>query len=281
MQMDSLVSTDWLAGEIGAGDLRIVDASLHLDPARDARGEYEAAHIPGAVYLDLEHLIDPASPLPNTLPAAERFASRMQSLGLGDGSRIVVYDDSELHSAARAWFMLKLFGAHNVAVLDGGLAKWRAEGRETRSGVETLRHRHFTVWADEKLLRTKKQVLADVESGAEEIADARSPARFAGNDPEPRPGVEPGHIPGSRNVPASSLFEADGTYKDRAAIRAAFADAGIDLARPVVTTCGSGITAAVLAFGLDLLGKEDVALYDGSWAEWGGDPETPKAKGPA
>jgi thiosulfate/3-mercaptopyruvate sulfurtransferase len=278
--MDTLVSTDWLAGEIGASDLRIVDASLHLDATRDARAEYQAAHIPGAVYLDLENLVDPAAALPNTLPSAERFASRMQSLGLGDGSRIVVYDDSELHSAARAWFMLKLFGAHNVAILDGGLAKWRAEGRETRSGVETLRHRHFTVWADEKLLRTKQQMLANVEKGTEQVADARGPARFGGSDPEPRPGVEPGHIPGSRNVPAGALFAADGTYKEKAAIRKVFAEAGIDLAEPVVTTCGSGITAAILAFGLDLLGKEDVALYDGSWAEWGSDPETPKAKGP-
>jgi thiosulfate/3-mercaptopyruvate sulfurtransferase len=277
--MDTLVSTDWLAGEIGASDLRIVDASLHLDAGRNARAEYEAAHIPGAVYLDLENLVDPAAPLPNTLPSAEKFASRMQSLGLGDGSRIVVYDDSELHSAARAWFMLKLFGAHNVAILDGGLAKWRAEGREIRSGVETLRHRHFTVWDDEKLLRTKQQMLANVESAREQVADARGQARFAGTDPEPRPGVEPGHIPGSRNVPAGSLFAADGTYKDKAAIRALFAEAGIDLDKPVVTTCGSGITAAVLAFGLDLLGKEDVALYDGSWAEWGSDPATPKAVG--
>lgn len=279
--MDSLVSTDWLAGEIGASDLRIVDASLHLDAARDARAEYEAAHIPGAVYFDLENLVDPVALLPNTLPSAEKFASRMQSLGLGDGSRIVVYDDSELHSAARAWFMLKLFGAHNVAILDGGLAKWRAEGRETRDGVETLRHRHFTVWADDKLLRNEREMLANIESGAEQVADARGPARFAGNDPEPRTGVEPGHIPGSRNVPAASLFEADGTYKDKAAIRTLFADAGIDLDRPLVTTCGSGITAAVLAFALDLLGKQDVALYDGSWAEWGSDPATPKEVGVA
>lgn len=280
--MDSLVSTKWLAEEIGASDLRIVDASLHLaDAGRDARAEYETAHIPGAVYFDLENLVDLHSVLPNTLPSPEKFASRMQSLGLGDGSRVVVYDNSDLHSAARAWFMLKLFGAHDVAILDGGLAKWQAEGRETNSSVETLRHRHFTVWADDKPLRTKEQLLANIASEAEQVADARSPARFAGTDPEPRPGVEPGHIPDSRNLPAGDLFEADGTYKDKDAIKAAFAAAGIDLARPVVTTCGSGITAAVLAFALDLLGKEDVSLYDGSWAEWGGDPATPKATGNA
>jgi thiosulfate/3-mercaptopyruvate sulfurtransferase len=277
--MDSLVSTEWLSRETGASDLRIVDASLHLDPARDARAEYEAAHIPGAVFLDLEKLVDPQAVLPNTLPSAEEFASRMQSLGLGDGSRVVVYDNSELHSAARAWFMLKLFGAHEVAILDGGLAKWRAEGRETRSGVESLRNRHFTVWADDRLLRTKQQMLANVEHWAEQVADARGPARFSGIDPEPRPGVEPGHIPSARNLPASNLFESDGTYKGRAAIKAEFAAAGIDLDRPVVTTCGSGITAAVLAFALDLIGKQDVSLYDGSWAEWGSDPSTPKEMG--
>jgi thiosulfate/3-mercaptopyruvate sulfurtransferase len=277
--MESLVSTEWLAAEIGASDLRIVDASLHLDPARNPRAEYEAAHIPGAVFLDLDHLVDDKAALPNTLPSAEKFASRMQSLGLGDGSRVVVYDNSELHSAARAWFMLRLFGAHAVAILDGGLKKWQSEGRETRSGVETLRGRHFTVWNDAKLLRSKQQLLANLGSHAEQVVDARSAARFAGGDPEPRPGVEPGHIPGSRNLPASSLFKADGTYKDEAGIRAAFAAVGVDLTRPIVTTCGSGITAAVLAFALDLIGKTDVALFDGSWAEWGSDPALPKEVG--
>lgn len=277
--MDSLVSTEWLAGEIGASDLRIVDASLHLDAGRNPRAEYEAAHIPGAVFLDLDHLVDGDARLPNTLPSAEKFASRMQTLGLGDGSRVVVYDNSDLHSAARAWFMLKLFGAHVVAILDGGLKKWQAEGRETRSGTETLRHRHFTVWADPRLLRSKEQMRANLDSQAEQVVDARSKARFAGGDPEPRPGVEPGHIPGSCNLPAGSLFNPDGTYKDEAGIKAEFTAAGIDLARPVVTTCGSGITAAVLAFALDRIGKHDVALYDGSWAEWGSDPATPKAVG--
>lgn len=280
--MDSLVTTEWLAGEIGASDLRIVDASWHLpDAARDPAAEYAAAHIPGAVFLNLADLVESAAAFDNTLPSAEKFASRMQSLGLGDGSRIVVYDDSAVKTSARAWFMLKLFGAHDVAILDGGLAKWRAEGRALADGKETLRHRHFTAWSDGKNLRSKADMLANVASGAEQLVDARGPGRFTGAEPEVRPGVASGHIPGARNLPHSLLYNADGTFKDKAGLKAAFADAGIDLGKPVVTSCGSGITASVLVFAMHLLGKEDVALYDGSWAEWGSDPETPKATGAA
>lgn len=280
--MDSLVTTEWLAHEIGASDLRIVDASWHLpDSGRDAKAEYEAGHIPGAVFMDLGGLSDTASPLPNTLPSAEKFASRMQSLGLGDGSRIVLYDDSDAHTSARAWFMLKLFGAHSVAILDGGLAKWKSERRQLRSGTETLRHRHFTVWDDATTLRTKADLLANLDSGKEQVVDARGAGRFTGEEPDLHAGTAPGHIPGARNVPAGQLFNADGTYKDEAGLRAAFEQAGVDLSKPVVTSCGSGITASVLAFGLNRLGKEDVALYDGSWSEWGADPATPKATGAA
>ncbi len=280
--MDSLVSTQWLADEMGASDLRIVDASWHLpDAKRDPAAEYVAGHIPGAVYMNLGELVDSNSPLDNTLPGAEKFASRMQSLGLGDGSRLVVYDDSAVKSAARGWFMLKLFGMHDVAILDGGLAKWKAEGHPLAEGKETLRHRHFTAWSDDKLLRSKADMLANLASHAEQVADARGPGRFAGTDPEPRPGISPGHIPGARNVPYGQMFAADGTWQDKAGIAVAFASAGIDLDRPVVTTCGSGVTACVLTFGLHLLGKQDVGLYDGSWAEWGSDPETPKALGTA
>ena len=280
--MDSLVTAEWLAGEMGASDLRIVDASWHLpDAGRDAAADYAAGHIPGAVYLNLAELVDSAAPFDNTLPSAEKFASRMQSLGLGDGSRIIVYDDSALKTSARAWFMLKLFGAHDVAILDGGLAKWKADGRALADGKETLRHRHFTAWSDGKNLRSKSDMLANVASGAEQVVDARGAGRFTGDEPEVRPGVGSGHIPGSRNLPHSQLFNADGTYKDKAGLAAAFAAAGIDLGKPVITTCGSGITASVLAFGMHLLGKEDVALYDGSWAEWGSDPATPKDVGAA
>ena len=274
--MDSLVSTEWLAGEMGASDLRIVDASWHLpDAKRDAAAEYVAGHIPGAVFMNLGELTDSNAPFDNTLPGAEKFASRMQSLGLGDGSRVVVYDDSAVKSAARGWFMLRLYGMHDVAILDGGLAKWKAEGRALAEGKETLRHRHFTAWSDDKALRSKAQMLANLASHAEQVVDARGPGRFAGSDPEPRPGIAPGHIPGALNLPYGQLFNADGTWQDKTGIEMAIVGAGIDLAKPVMTTCGSGVTACVLAFGMHLLGKQDVALYDGSWAEWGQDNGLP------
>ena len=275
--MESLVTTEWLAGELGANDLRVVDASYFMPP-RDAAAEYEAAHIPGAVFMDLAELRDTGNDLPMMLPSAEKFASRMQSLGLGDGSRVVLYDNSPLHTAARAWWMLRTFGAHDVAILDGGLAKWQAEGRETASGKESLRHRHFTVWADDTGVRTLDQMKANIASGAEQVVDARSAARFSGAEPDPRPATHAGHIPGSKNLPYGELLNADGTWKQGDALKAAFTGAGIDVSKPVATTCGSGITAAVLAFGLHMLGN-NAALYDGSWSEWGADLTTPKATG--
>jgi thiosulfate/3-mercaptopyruvate sulfurtransferase len=282
--MDSLVTTEWLVGELGANDLRVVDASyftaLPGEAPRDAAAEYEAAHIPGAVFMDLAELRDTASDLPMMMPSAEKFASRMQSLGLGDGSRIVLYDNSPLHTAARAWWMLRTFGAHDVAILDGGLAKWQDEGRPTATGKETLRHRHFTVWADDSGVRTLDQMKANIDSGAEQVVDARSAARFTGDEPDPRPATHAGHIPGSKNLPYGALFNADGSWKQGDALKAAFEGAGVDVSKPVATTCGSGITAAVLAFGLHLLGN-NAALYDGSWSEWGADRTTPKAMGAA
>jgi thiosulfate/3-mercaptopyruvate sulfurtransferase len=278
--MDTLVSTEWLEAELGAPDLRVIDASLFLPgDGRDARAEYDAEHIPGAVFLDIGEVSDLDSPFPHTLPPDHKFASRMQSLGLGDGNRFVVYDNSPLHSAARAWWMLRIFGAHYVALLDGGLQKWKAEGRPLASGREPHRHGHFTAFLERRAVADKQTMLELVGSSDVEIVDARSAERFAGASAEPRPGLASGHIPGSKSLPQSRLFHPDNSWKQGADLKAAFDDAGVDLDKPMVTTCGSGVTAAVLLFGAHRLGKQDVRLYDGSWSEWGADPATPKAQG--
>lgn len=280
--MNLLVSTDWLAGELGKPALRVLDATLFLAAdGRDARAEFEAGHIPGAGFMDLAELSDAGSALDFMLPRAEKFASRMQALGLGDGQRVVLYDNSPYRSAARAWWMLTVFGAHDVAILDGGLAKWTAEGRPMESGRPVVRHRHFTVWEDRSRVRTLEQMVANLKTGAEQMVDARSPGRFTAAEPEARPGLRPGHMPGARNLHYAMLFNADGTYKAPAEIEALFRDAGIDPDRPVVASCGSGITAAVLLFGLALTGRDQAALYDGSWVEWGGHASTPVVTGPA
>lgn len=278
--MESLVSTEWLEQELGAPDLRVIDATFFL-PAdgRDARSEHEAEHVPGAVFFDIEEVSDRDSGLPHMLPPEHLFASRMQSLGLGDGNRFVVYDNSPYHSAARVWWMLRAFGAHYVAILDGGLQKWKAEGRPLESGRVHVRHGHFTPLLDRGAAVDKGFVRSVLGSGRYEIVDARGAGRFSGAEPEPRPGMTSGHIPGSRNLPQGKLFNADNSWKRGDALREAFDAAGIDLSRPMITTCGSGITAAVLLFGAHLLGKDDVKLYDGSWSEWGADPETPKEQG--
>ena len=280
--MESLVSTVWLEAELGAGDLRVVDATLFLPGmGRDAHAEYEAAHIPGAVRFGIDEIADKGSAAPHMLPSEHVFASRMQSLGIGDGNRIVVYDNSPLHTAARAWFMLRAFGAHHVAILDGGMQKWTAEGRPMESGAKPHRHGHFTAWFDGEAVVDKAAVLGLIGADSHEIADARATARFTGEAAEPRPGLASGHIPGSRSLPQSNFFRADNSFKRGEELRALFDGAGIDLARRLVATCGSGVTACVILFGAHLIGKDDARLYDGSWSEWGANPDTPKSRGPA
>ncbi len=278
---DSLLSPDWLAASLAT--VRVVDASWHMPgDGRDAREDYGKGHIPGAVFLDLGTLADPDASLPMMLPSAAAFAARMESLGIAKQDRVILYDDSPFHTATRAWWMLaRVFGMPHVAILDGGLGQWKAAGLSTETATPPIKHTSFQATPNPAAVRDKAAILATLASNSEQLLDARSPARFAGAEAEIRPNLVAGHIPGSRNLHYAQLFEADGRWKRGETLRAAFAASGIDLARPIITTCGSGISAAILTFGAHLLGKDDVALYDGSWTDWGSDPATPKAVGPA
>jgi len=280
--MDDLISTQELAQRLGEPGLVVIDASAHLpDAGRDARAEFAMGHIPGARFLDLDSLKDADSAVPAALPTAAQFAARMAEIGVNDGDQVVIYDDSAVKTSARAWFIFRMHGFRDVALLDGGLGKWRAEGRALEQGAAADGGGHVTPSAGPGTVRDKAEMLANLASGAEQVLDARGAGRFTGAEPEIRPDMASGHIPGSRNVPFGQVLNADGTFKDAAGLRAAFESAGIALDKPVTTTCGSGVTASVLLFAMHLLGKDDVALYDGSWSEWGADPETPKATGTA
>ncbi|MBO6895736.1 MAG: 3-mercaptopyruvate sulfurtransferase [Shimia sp.] len=277
----TLVSTEWLAAHLKDPDLRILDASWYLpDMGRNGREEYAETHIPGARFFDIDDISDGRSDLPHMVPPVEKFMSRLRAMGVGDGHQVVVYDGSGIFSAARVWWLFKLMGQKDVAVLDGGLPKWVAEGRPTDDMPPVIRDRHMTVRRQNHMVRDVTQVSHAAKLADHEIIDARGPSRFAGSEPEPRAGLRAGHIPGSKNVHYATLLD-NGVMKSPEELRTVFEAADIDLSKPAITSCGSGVTAAILCLAMERFGKTDHSLYDGSWAEWGAFPTLPVATGEA
>ncbi|GHD48363.1 sulfurtransferase [Thalassobaculum fulvum] len=278
-----VVSTAWLADRLNDPTVKVLDGTYHLPTAkRDGNAEFLERHIPGAVRFDIDDVCDPDDPLPHMIPSPDRFAEKVSALGIGNGDTVVVYDVYGLQSAARTWWMFRLFGHDKVAVLDGGMPAWTAEGRALESGPAKVAPARFTAGFRPELVRRREDVLANIASKAEQVADARSAGRFTGTEPEPRAGMRSGHIPGSRSLPISELLDpATKTVLPNEGLRAAFDKAGLDPSKPIVSSCGSGVTACVIALAAHRLGHPGVAVYDGSWSEWGGRDDTPVETGPA
>jgi thiosulfate/3-mercaptopyruvate sulfurtransferase len=271
----TLVSTAWLKERLGSPDIRIIDASWHMPATgRNPRAEFEESHIPGAVFFDIDEIADTSSTLPHMLPSPEKFASRVRKLGIGDGSTVVAYDVHGVMSAARAWWMFRAMGHQHVVVLDGGFMKWRAEGLPVSDDLSSHFERHFTPRPNWSLVKGFDDVQAALAKGAQ-VVDARSAGRFGGTEPEPRQGLRSGHMPGAINLPYPALLRPDGTLKRKEDLEKLFSDSGLDARKPIIASCGSGVSACVILLGLAVVGHDTASLYDGSWADWGSREDAP------